>query len=193
MLLAALVAFAGTLTAFAGMTALLRGWFETRYAYLLVCAVTLLCLSVGLGAATIILALEFRPVLFRAYVVCAALLAMVWLALGIVEMVARSMSARFLTRLFVISLSIVAGVILSMDPLRDTDTGAFPAAAELYMQLPLTLLAVAHASVVIIVSGCFFAVAVRAWRGAERTGQLFVSCLLVLLAALFVLIATGRS
>lgn len=190
MLLAALVAFVGTLVAFAGVTALLRGWFERRESHLLACAVALLCLSVGLGAATIMLALDFRPALFRAYEVGIALLAMVWLALGAVEMVARSVPAAFAARLFVGAVSIVAGVILSLDPLRDLpDAEPLPRADQLYLQLPLTLLAMAHAGVVLIISASFLTVAVRAWRGERATGEIFLSSMFLLLAALCIFVA----
>lgn len=190
MLLAALVAFVGTLVAFAGVTALLRAWFETRQSFLLAWAITLLCLSVGLGAATIMVALDFRPMLFRAYEVGVALLAMVWLALGTVEMVARAVPAAFVARLFVASISIVAGVILSVDPLRDVaSVGGLPSADQLYLQLPLTLLAVAHAGVVLIASASFLVVAMRAWRGEQATGETFLSSLLILVAALCIFVA----
>lgn len=183
MLLAGLVAFIGSLIAFAGVTALLRGWFETREGYLLACAVTLLSLSGGLGAATIGLTLEFHPVLIRAYHVGVGLLAALWLALGIVELIARNVPVAFAVRLLVVSLSIVAGVILSVDPLQDSAGGVLPSAAAVYLQLPLALLTVTHAVVVLVVAGCFFAVALRAWQGEDGAGDLFLSCLLVLLAA----------
>lgn len=190
MLFAALVAFVGTLVAFAGVTALLRGWLDLRKGYILACSFVLLCLSVGLGAATIGLVLEFRPSLFRAYEVGVSLLAMIWLAEGVVELVARSLRVRFAVRLLAVSLSIVAGVILSVDPLREAgQASALPAGGDLYMPLPLILLAAAHAAVVLVVSACFFTVAMRAWRGEEETGELFLSCLLILLAVILVFVA----
>lgn len=183
MLLAALVAFVGSLVAFAGVTALLRGWLETREGYLLACALTLLSLSGGLGAATIGLTLDFNPALVRTYVVGVALLAILWLALAAVEFVARSVPVTFAVRLLVISLSIVAGVILAVDPLRESGTGAIPSAGEVYLQLPLALLTVTHGGVLLIIGGCFFAVALRAWRGEDGAGDRFLSCCFVLLAA----------
>lgn len=183
MLLPALVAFIGSLVAFAGVTALLRGWFETRESYLLACAVALLSLSGGLGAATIGLTLEWHPILVRAYLMGVGLLAMLSLALGAVELVTRSGPAAFAVRLLVVSLSIVAGVILAVDPLRESADGGLPSAGGVYLQLPLTLLTAAHAAVVLVVAGCFLAVALRAWRGVDGAGDLFLSCVLVLLAA----------
>lgn len=190
MLLAALVAFVATLVAFAGVTALLRGWSESRQGYLLSGAVTLLSLSAGLGAATINLALDFRPLLFRVFEVGAGLLAMLWLALTAVELTARGIPAKFAARLYVVSLSIVAGVILALDPLQEVDGSApLPESTDLYLSLPLRLLAGVHASVVLIVSACFVAVAVRAWRGREDVWETFLACLFLVLAALLVFVA----
>lgn len=190
MLLAALVAFVGTLIAFAGVTALVRGWFEMREGFLLACTVALLGLTAGLGAATIMLVLDFQAELFRAYQVGVSLLAMLWLALGVVEMMARTVPSVFGTRLLVVAFSIVAGTILVADPLRDVDdVSNLPSVDQLYLPLPSTLVAVAHVLVAIIISASFLTVALRAGRGEGVASQTFMSCLLMLLATLFVFVA----
>ena len=59
----------------------------------------------------------FGPVTFRAVQLFAVLLAPLWLAWGLVELVAANEAARFGMRLVSSALTVVASVILATDPL----------------------------------------------------------------------------
>ena len=74
-------------------------------------------LTIALAAQSMGFASGFGPVTFRAVQLFALLLAPLWLAWGLVELVAANEAARFGMRLVSSALTVVASVILATDPL----------------------------------------------------------------------------
>jgi quinol monooxygenase YgiN len=112
-----LVSFAGVLVA-AVATGMLAGRCvrQPRIDFIVWTAATL-GLTIALAAQSMGFASGFSPVTFRAVQLFAVLLAPLWLAWGLVELVVASEAARFGMRLVSSALTVVASVILATDPL----------------------------------------------------------------------------
>jgi quinol monooxygenase YgiN len=117
MSLPVLIGFAGVLVA-AVATGMLAGRCvrQPRMDFILWTAATLQ-LTVALAAESLGFASGFGATTFRAVQLFALLLAPLWLAWGLVELVAGSEAARFGMRLVASALTVVASVILTTDPL----------------------------------------------------------------------------
>ena len=112
-----LIGFAGVLVA-AVATGMLAGrCVRQPRIYFLVWTAAALGLTIALAAQSIGLASGFGPVTFRAVQLFALLLAPLWLAWGLVELVVANEAARFGMRLVSSALTVVASVILATDPL----------------------------------------------------------------------------
>lgn len=191
MLVAALVALLGTLVGIAATAVAVPRWLAERRAYLLAWSLAAVALTAALGAQTAGFAITFTPLLFRVVQVGGALLAGCWITWGIAEYLARRVPAAFGVRLVVVSYSIVAGVILAIDPLRRPPRGgAVPDAAQLYFALPLLLLGIAHAAVTLAVFGALVLGALRTRARDDRPVDRFACTLLAGLAAVAVVAAT---
>jgi quinol monooxygenase YgiN len=112
-----LIGFAGVLVA-AVATGVLAGRCvrQPRIGFIVWTAATL-GLTIALAAQSMGFASGFGPVTFRAVQLFALLLAPLWLAWGLVELVAANETARFGMRLLSGALTVVASVILATDPL----------------------------------------------------------------------------
>ena len=112
-----LIGFAGVLVA-AVATGMLAGRCvrKPRIDFIVWTAATL-GLTIALAAMSMGFASGFGPVTFRAVQLFAVLLAPLWLAWGLVELVAANEAARFGMRLVSSALTVVAAVILATDPL----------------------------------------------------------------------------
>ena len=112
-----LIGFAGVLVA-AVATGMLAGRSvcQPRIGFILWTA-AILGLTVALAAQAMGFASGFGPATFRAVQLFALLLSPLWLAWGLVELVANSEAARFGMRLVSGALTVVASVILATDPL----------------------------------------------------------------------------
>jgi hypothetical protein len=145
MSLPVLLAFAGVLVA-AVATGMIVGRCVRRPRVCFVAwAAGTLGLTVALGAAAMGLASGFGPSTFRAVQLGVQLLGPLWLAWGLVEVVARGEAVRFGARL----ICIVAGLILATDTLTTQPfSRAWPAASQHYQSvshyalLPVQLVAV---------------------------------------------------
>ena len=117
MSLPVLIGFAGVLVA-AVATGMLAGRCvrQPRIDFIVWTAATL-GLTIALAAQSMGFASGFGPVTFRAVQLFALLLAPLWLAWGLVELVAANEAARFGMRLVSSALTVVASVILATDPL----------------------------------------------------------------------------
>ena len=117
MSLPVLIGFAGVLVA-AVVTGMLAGRCvrEPRIGFIVWTAATL-GLTIALAAQSMGFARGFGPVTFRAVQLFALLLAPLWLAWGLVELVVANEAARFGMRLLSGALTVVASVILATDPL----------------------------------------------------------------------------
>ena len=117
MSLPVLVGFAGVLVA-AVATGMLAGRCvrQPRIDFIVWTAATL-GLTIALAAQSMGFDSGFGSVTFRAVQLFAVLLAPLWLAWGLVELVAANEAARFGMRLVSSALTVVASVILATDPL----------------------------------------------------------------------------
>jgi hypothetical protein len=164
-----IVAFAGVLVA-AVATGMLAGRCVRRpHVWLLAWTVAVLGLAAALGAVAMGLASGFGPLTFRAVQLGAELLAPLWLAWGLVELVARGEAVRFGARLICGALTIAAGLILATETLT---TRPFSTAWPMFSQhdqgisLDVLLLVQAVAAITTVAAVC------RAWarQGTSRSG-----------------------
>ncbi len=123
MSLPVLISFAGVLVA-AVATGMLAGRCvrQPRIDFIVWTAATL-GLTIALAAQSMGFASGFGPVTFRAVQLFAVLLAPLWLAWGLVELVVANEAARFGMRLVSCALTVVASVILATDPLTTQPFG----------------------------------------------------------------------
>jgi quinol monooxygenase YgiN len=136
MSLPALIGFTGVLVA-AVATGMLAGRAvrQPRTDTILWTAATL-ALTVALAAQSMGFASGFGPATFRAVQLFALLLAPLWLAWGLAELVWPSEAARFGVRLACGALTVVGSVILATDPLTDEPFGKTWPLAGLHYQPP---------------------------------------------------------
>jgi quinol monooxygenase YgiN len=183
------IALVATLAALAGTGALLSRAAGLRRPHLFAWALTQLGLCVGLGAMSVGLLVGFNAPLFRAMEIGGALIAPVWLAMGVVEIVTRAVPVRFAARLVVVSYTIVAVVILALDPLRGTLSTDLPEADQHYEWLPQAVIAGAHLIAVTTLVICAAVTALRA-RDLGRAGAtVLVPVALIALAGVLIVSA----
>jgi len=173
MSLPALIGFAGVLVA-AVATGLLAGRAVRlpRLDTILWAAATL-ALAVALAAQSLGFASGFGSATFRAVQLFALLLAPLWLAWGLVELVWPGEAARFGTRLACGALTVVGSVILATDPLTAEPFGkAWPLASVHYQPPSHYALDAAQAAAVILAAASVGLAATRARTGGPRPGAL---------------------
>ena len=173
MSLPALIGFAGVLVA-AVATGLLAGRAVRlpRLGTILWTAATL-ALTVALAAQSMGFARGFGSATFRAVQLFALLLAPLWLAWGLVELVWPGEAARFGTRLACGALTVVGSVILATDPLTAEPFGkAWPLASAHYQPPSHYALDAAQAVAVILAAVSIGLAATRARTGGPWPGAL---------------------
>jgi hypothetical protein len=186
-----LLALMATVAALIGNGLLVTRTYNQRLPYLVAWSLTLFGLCVALGAMTIGFAAGFGPMLLRAMELGGALIAPVWLVLGVVELIAYHVQVRFAAWLFTVSYSIVASVIVLFDPIDGKFGKDLPKPDEFYAWLPLTLISVAHVVVVIALVACAAVTALRATRkGDPEAYAVMVPVALVTLAGVLVVSGT---
>ncbi|GGS77692.1 putative quinol monooxygenase [Nonomuraea spiralis] len=167
-ILVAVIALAGALLAAVATGALIRRLRDEPEGWLIAWTVSAgaLCLSlvvIGIGHF-----LGFGPVTFRIYQVTGSLLAPLWLAVGLIQLLADKAPPRFLAWLFGIALTIVSGAILFFDPLRSTDLGkTLPSGSALWGLIPDYLLIGVHAIDVLVLLACVVVAALK-WRSGDE-------------------------
>src|ERR1035438_8775913 len=117
MSLPALIGFAGVLVAAAATGMLAGRCFRQPRIDIILWTVAAFGLTVALAAQSMGFARGFNQVTFRAVQLPALLIVPLWLAWGLVELVAGSEAVRFGMRLLSSALTVVASVILATDPL----------------------------------------------------------------------------
>ncbi len=173
MSLPALIGFAGVLVA-AAATGLLAGRAvrHPRIDTILWTAATL-ALTVALAAQSMGFAGGFGSATFRAVQLSALLLAPLWLAWGMVELVGPGEAVRFGTRLACGALTVVGSVILATDPLTAEPFGkAWPLASVHYQPPSHYALDAAQAVAVILAAAGIGLAAARARTGGPWPGAL---------------------
>jgi quinol monooxygenase YgiN/uncharacterized membrane protein YhaH (DUF805 family) len=185
------VTFAAILVALTGTGVLLARAFAEQRPHLFAWLVTLLGLCLALGAATVAMMTEFSGPLFRGLELGGALIAPLWLAIGVVELVTRYVQVRFAAWLIVVSYSIVSVVIVVLDPLNSNGrfSTELPIPDEHYAALPLAVIAGSH---LIAVATLVVCAAVSALRARDMDREAYDILLPVALIALAgVLIVSG--
>ena len=193
-----LIGFAGVLVA-AVATGMLAGRCvrQPRTVFVVWAAATL-GLTIALAAQSLGFARGFGPVTFRAVQLFGLLLAPLWLAWGLVELVAANEAARFGMRLISGALTAVASVILATDPLTAQPfskswppTGPYFQPASHYALDVVAAVAV----VTVLVSAGLAAVRARSdprWRAA-MTAVIPVGLAVFMTAALRLPLPTGTA
>src|SRR6202035_3729439 len=122
-------------------------------------ACTLAALAVALGAQAYGMYRGYGSGTFRAVQFGAQLIAPLWLAWGLAELTAKSVSVRFGAKLVTMALTVVTGVVLITDPLSSTPFGkSWPAASAHYQIIPRSLLSlIAGVTVAAFVIALIFA------------------------------------
>jgi quinol monooxygenase YgiN len=178
-----LIGFAGVLVA-AVATGMLAGRCvrQPRIDFVLWTAATL-GLTIALVAQSMGFASGFGPATFRAIQLFALLLAPLWLAWGLVELVVPNEAARFGMRLIASALTVVASVILATDPLSAQPfSKAWPLTGSHFQPISQLALDVLQVFAVVAVLACVV-VAVLTSAGPAR-GRVMAAVVPVGLAAL---------
>ncbi|MEU9016407.1 antibiotic biosynthesis monooxygenase [Actinomadura sp. NPDC048394] len=186
----ALIAFVATLGALAATGLLVQRAYKDRLLYLIAWSFTqvgltlaLLCMAIGFMAG-------YNGLFFRVMELGAALIGPVWLALGMIELIARYVQVRFGAWLFTISYTVVAIVILLVDPLKGSLSKSLPKPSDTYDALPLLLIDGAHVVAVIALVGCTGVTAYLASKRDREAGELLIPVALVALAGVLVVSGT---
>ncbi|WP_305883755.1 putative quinol monooxygenase [Actinoallomurus soli] len=184
------VALVATLAAF-GCAGLLgvRGFPERRI-HLFLWTFTLGALGLALGAMTAGYAMGFSPALLRCVTLFGTLLAPFSLALGVVELAARSVQARFAARLIAGSYVVVAVVIVLLDPIIGTFGKSLPEATGHYSSLPKLVINGAHVFAVVALVSCVAVTAIRGNKRDRRATEIMLTVAMVAFAGVLLVTAT---
>lgn len=145
MSISVLVAVAGALVAAVGTGVVAGRCISSPRPSLIAWTVGLLALTIALLAQSIGFATGFEPLAFRVLQLTAQLVAPLWLAWGLVELVARGGIARLGAKLVVGALTIVAGAVLATAPLAARPFGrTWPSASAHYQLIPHYVLILVH-------------------------------------------------
>jgi quinol monooxygenase YgiN len=166
-----MAALGGTLVGAVGTIVLVVRFARTPRIDLVAWAIAAAGLTIALAAQVLGYRRGFADTTFRAVQIGAQLIAPLALAWGIAEIAARSLPARFVARLGLSALAVVAVVVLGTDPLSSVAFNrSWPAASVHYQFIPGTLLKVIAVVAVLIALWGVITTAVRgrgdrAWKG----------------------------
>ncbi|MDN3353969.1 antibiotic biosynthesis monooxygenase [Actinomadura sp. DC4] len=183
------LALLATLAALGGAGLLLSRTLPDRRMYLLAWCGTLLALGIALGSMTIGFASGFRPALLRSMELFGSLIAPLTLALGVVELIARTVQARFAARLIAASYVIVAVVIILLDPIIGTFGKSLPKVTGHYSSLPGLVLDGAHIFAVVSLVSCVAVTAVRGNKRDRKAAEAMMTLAMVALAGVLIVAA----
>ncbi|WP_283139189.1 putative quinol monooxygenase [Rhizohabitans arisaemae] len=164
----AVLAIAGALLAAVAAGPIIGRLRDERQGWLVAWVVCLAALLLASAAIALGHFTGFGPVTFRVFQIFGAIVAPIWLAVGLLEVLAERPPARFAARLIAVSYSFVAVVILTLD--RVVDEGGFttstPPPGRHWDWIPGALLNVAHIASALTLLGCVV-VAVLRWRQGD--------------------------
>jgi quinol monooxygenase YgiN len=183
------LALLAALAALGGAGLLLSRTLPDRRMYLLAWCGTLLALGITLVSMTIGFAAGFGPALLRSMELFGSLIAPLTLALGVVELIARTVQARFAARLIAVSYVIVAVVIILLDPIIGTFGKSLPKVNGHYSSLPGLVLDGAHIFAVVSLVSCVAVTAVRSNRRDRQAAEAMVTLAMVALAGVLTVAA----
>ncbi|WP_024935748.1 putative quinol monooxygenase [Actinomadura welshii] len=186
----ALLALLATLGALAATGLLIQRASKDRLLYLIAWSFTQVGLTLALLSMGVGFLAGFNGLLFRVMELGAALIGPVWLALGMIELIARYVQVRFAAWLFAISYTVVAIVILILDPLKGSLSKSLPKPGDTYDALPLLLIDGAHVVAVLALAGCTGVTAWLASKQDQEAAELLIPIALVALAGVLVVSGT---
>ncbi|MCP9952840.1 antibiotic biosynthesis monooxygenase [Actinomadura madurae] len=186
----ALLALLATLGALAATGLLIQRASKDRLLYLIAWSFTQVGLTLALLSMGVGFLAGFNGLLFRVMELGAALIGPVWLALGMIELIARYVQVRFAAWLFAISYTVVAIVILILDPLKGSLSKSLPKPGDTYDALPLLLIDGAHVVAVLALAGCTGVTAWLASKQDQEAAELLIPVALVALAGVLVVSGT---
>ncbi|MCG5215154.1 antibiotic biosynthesis monooxygenase [Streptosporangium soli] len=166
--LVAVIAFAGALLAAIATGALIGRFRSEPSGWLGAWSAVTAALCVSLGVVATGHLVGFGPTTFRLYQLTGSLIAPFWLAIGVIQLLARKTPAKFATWLLGGALTFVALVILILDPTSHNDgfSQSLPLGAEHWSTIPSTLLAGTH-GVTVLVLIVSLVIAVLRWRDGD--------------------------
>ncbi|WP_214103349.1 putative quinol monooxygenase [Acrocarpospora catenulata] len=164
--LVAVIAFAGALLAAITTGALIGRLRDEASGWLTAWSITTAALCLSLGAVAVGHLLGFGPLTFRVYQIGGALLAPVWLSVGLIQLLGEKRSARFAGWLLGGGLTLVGGVILVLDPVDGGFTKELPIGNKHWDLWPEWLLRGVHGLVGLILLISLM-VALARWRGGD--------------------------
>lgn len=167
-ILVAVIAFAGALLAAIAMVSLVRRLREEAEGWLIAWVVAAAALSVALGVIGMGHLVGFGALTFKIYQLAGSLLGPLWLAIGLIQLLAEKVPPKFAAWLFGVAFTIISGVILIVDPLLSEQMGkVLPSPGQHWGLIPDTLLVAAHAIVALILLGAVVVAALR-WRSGDE-------------------------
>ncbi|GAA0968460.1 hypothetical protein GCM10009555_013870 [Acrocarpospora macrocephala] len=166
--LVAVIAFAGALLAAITTGALIGRLREEASGWLTAWIITAFSLCLALGAVGVGHLLGFAPLTFRIYQIGGALLAPLWLAIGLIQLLAEKRSAQFSGWALGVGLTLVGGVIMLIDPVVAPEdfTKELPIGSTFWDLWPEQLLRVVHVVILLILLISLMVAVVR-WRGGD--------------------------
>ncbi|MGW0808469.1 antibiotic biosynthesis monooxygenase [Nonomuraea sp. NPDC002799] len=167
-ILVAVIALAGALLAAVAAGALIRRLRDEPEGWLIAWTVAAAALCLSLGVIGIGYLMGFGGVTFRAYQVTGSLLAPLWLAVGLVQLLAEKAPPRFLAWLLGVALTVVAAAIMIFDPLKSTEmTKVLPSGTDFWGIIPGYLLIGVHVLDVLIMLAMLVTAALK-WRSGDE-------------------------
>lgn len=183
------LALLATFAALGGAGLLFRRTLPDRRIYALAWCGTQLALGITLASMTIGFATGFAPSLLRSMELFGSLIAPMTLALGVVELTARTVQARFAARLIAASYVIIAVVIILLDPIIGTFDKSLPKVSGHYSSLPGLVLDGAHTFAVVSLVSCVAVTAVRGNRRDRQASETMMTLAMVALAGVLTVAA----
>ncbi|MDP4500717.1 putative quinol monooxygenase [Nonomuraea turcica] len=180
-ILVAVIGLAGALLAAFAAGALIRRLRDEPEGWLIAWTVAAVALCLSLGVIAVGYLMGFGSVTFRLYQVTGSMLAPLWLAVGMIQLLTERVPPRFLAWLMGIALTIVAGTIMIIDPLKSTEMGkTLPASSSFWNLVPSYLLIGVHAVAVLIMLAMLVVAAIK-WRSGDEydTDNLHASLVIV--------------
>ena len=157
----------------------------------LICwVVALLGLLISLSAQAIGHLMGFSDLTFRLMELGAQLIAPLALLMGLAELLGTTPIARFLSRLYLPALGLIALVILGTDPINQTYTKAWPSPSKYYQVIPDKLLEWGIGPITLLLAVVFLGLAMvrarnsRLWEGVILSAASAVGAVVVLDIAL---------
>ncbi|WP_084956018.1 putative quinol monooxygenase [Thermoactinospora rubra] len=168
-ILVAVLAFAGALLAAIAAGALARRLREEAEGWLIAWTVAAAGLALALGGVGVGSLVGFGMGTFKVFQLGGALLAPLWLGIGLVQLLAEKVPARFAAWLIGIASTVVLSVVVVFDPVSKTEamTKSVPHAATHWPPIFAGYaLAAAHVAVALVMVGAVVVAALR-WRTGD--------------------------